>query len=328
MAGLDTAYVGTIHSFADRLLRLRPVAGRAEPVLRDRRRPRRARGRDGRRAPARRAERHARRRARRHAGRGPRRRGDPHDPVRARRPASWPASRETRVLRPARPRQPRRGIHRRSGTCPRPTSPPAPSMSTPFGPRPTSSSRLGAPSHGPVRRSALAPAHRRGASARVRDFADPWLILRELRPQLDRVPRNVTKGDHLRGRRRRVGRSGRRSPRAARRDRRPLRDDLCGPLDRWLATRLVRLFPVVVALYEKVKTRHRQLDQLDLLIKLRDLVAGRSRRARASSSACSTTSSSTSSRTPIRSRPRSSSSSASARPWPSAGTRWCSAQAR
>ena len=54
----------------------------------------------------------------------------------------------------------------------------------------------------------------------------------------------------------------------------PLRDDLCGPLNRWLATRLVRLFPVVVTLYEKVKTRHRQLDQLDLLIKLRDLVKG------------------------------------------------------
>src|SRR5262249_22438523 len=55
---------------------------------------------------------------------------------------------------------------------------------------------------------------------------------------------------------------------------RALRDDLCGPLNRWLATRLVRLFPVVVALYEKAKTRHRKLDQLDLLIKLRDLVAG------------------------------------------------------
>jgi len=52
-----------------------------------------------------------------------------------------------------------------------------------------------------------------------------------------------------------------------------LRDDLRAPLDRWMATRLVRLFPVVVALYERVKSRRRQLDQLDLLVKLRDLLA-------------------------------------------------------
>src|SRR6266545_3068045 len=31
IAGLDTAYVGTIHSFADRLLRLRPVEARLSP---------------------------------------------------------------------------------------------------------------------------------------------------------------------------------------------------------------------------------------------------------------------------------------------------------
>ncbi|MGH7310262.1 MAG: UvrD-helicase domain-containing protein, partial [Candidatus Rokuibacteriota bacterium] len=48
---------------------------------------------------------------------------------------------------------------------------------------------------------------------------------------------------------------------------------LRGPLDRWMATRLARLHPVVVALYEKVKARRQVLDQLDLLIKLRDLLA-------------------------------------------------------
>jgi ATP-dependent exoDNAse (exonuclease V) beta subunit len=53
----------------------------------------------------------------------------------------------------------------------------------------------------------------------------------------------------------------------------PLRDDLRAPLDRWMATRLVRLFPVIVALYERVKARRRQLDQLDLLVKLRELLA-------------------------------------------------------
>jgi ATP-dependent helicase/nuclease subunit A len=39
-----------------------------------------------------------------------------------------------------------------------------------------------------------------------------------------------------------------------------------------MAARLARLFPVVVALYEKVKVRRRQLDQLDLLVKLRNLL--------------------------------------------------------
>jgi ATP-dependent helicase/nuclease subunit A len=53
----------------------------------------------------------------------------------------------------------------------------------------------------------------------------------------------------------------------------PLRDDLLAPLHRWLGTRLARIFPVAVALYEKVKARRRALDQLDLLVKLRDLLA-------------------------------------------------------
>ena len=56
---------------------------------------------------------------------------------------------------------------------------------------------------------------------------------------------------------------------------RPLKDDIRAPLDAWLARRLVRIFPVVVALYEKVKGRRRTLDQLDLLVKLRDLLRDR-----------------------------------------------------
>jgi ATP-dependent helicase/nuclease subunit A len=105
----------------------------------------------------------------------------------------------------------------------------------------------------------------------VRDLAAPWLILRQLLPQLDRAPRDATRRDTFQGdgdawdawnvfTKGNKARPG------------PLRHDLCAPLDRWLATRLVRLFPVAVALYEQVKTRHRQLDHLDLLIKLRDLV--------------------------------------------------------
>ena len=46
---------------------------------------------------------------------------------------------------------------------------------------------------------------------------------------------------------------------------------LHGP-HRWLAARLVRLFPVVAAMYERVKEEHELVDYLDLLIKLRDLL--------------------------------------------------------
>ncbi|HUF91300.1 MAG TPA: UvrD-helicase domain-containing protein [Candidatus Limnocylindria bacterium] len=53
----------------------------------------------------------------------------------------------------------------------------------------------------------------------------------------------------------------------------PLWDELCAPLHRWMATQLVRLFPVVIALYDKVKARRQALDQLDLLARLRDLLA-------------------------------------------------------
>jgi ATP-dependent helicase/nuclease subunit A len=41
---------------------------------------------------------------------------------------------------------------------------------------------------------------------------------------------------------------------------------------RWLATRIVRLLPVAAAMYERVKAEHEVVDYLDLLIKLRDLL--------------------------------------------------------
>lgn len=53
----------------------------------------------------------------------------------------------------------------------------------------------------------------------------------------------------------------------------PLRDDLLVPFQRWFANRLVRSFPVVVALYEQVKAEHQAVDTVDLLLKLRDLLA-------------------------------------------------------
>ncbi|MEO7730172.1 MAG: UvrD-helicase domain-containing protein, partial [Kofleriaceae bacterium] len=53
---------------------------------------------------------------------------------------------------------------------------------------------------------------------------------------------------------------------------RPLRDDLLAPLRRWLAIRLARLRPVVLAVYELVKARRRVVDHVDLLLRLRDLL--------------------------------------------------------
>jgi ATP-dependent exoDNAse (exonuclease V) beta subunit len=50
-----------------------------------------------------------------------------------------------------------------------------------------------------------------------------------------------------------------------------LAEKLKGP-HRWLATRLVRVFRVVRAMYERVKAEHEVVDYLDLLIKLRDLL--------------------------------------------------------
>jgi ATP-dependent helicase/nuclease subunit A len=44
------------------------------------------------------------------------------------------------------------------------------------------------------------------------------------------------------------------------------------PLLRLMARRLVRIRPVVLDLYEQVKERHRAVDQIDLLVKLRDLL--------------------------------------------------------
>ena len=52
----------------------------------------------------------------------------------------------------------------------------------------------------------------------------------------------------------------------------PIADMLLAPLESWMAQRLVRLFPVVVALYDQVKGRHGVVDQIDLLLQLRNLL--------------------------------------------------------
>jgi ATP-dependent helicase/nuclease subunit A len=51
-----------------------------------------------------------------------------------------------------------------------------------------------------------------------------------------------------------------------------LRDDLLAPLRRWMTTRLVRAAPAALALYEREKTRRKAVDQVDLLLRLRDLL--------------------------------------------------------
>ena len=108
---------------------------------------------------------------------------------------------------------------------------------------------------------------------KLRNLDDPVEIFRETRLQLERAPRNsVTKRDTFGGDdvawtlwKTFNGQDKQRQ--------RAIKDQLCAPLDRWMATRLARLFPVVIVLYEKVKARRRQLDQLDLLLKLRNLLA-------------------------------------------------------
>lgn len=53
---------------------------------------------------------------------------------------------------------------------------------------------------------------------------------------------------------------------------RALREDLRAPLGRWLAHRLVRLRPVIGELYENVKAAHQAVDHVDLLLRLRDVL--------------------------------------------------------
>jgi len=94
---------------------------------------------------------------------------------------------------------------------------------------------------------------------------DPAVLLRDVRRAVAALPRNRKKsqgfgGDEV-------------AWKAWKRIDETILPTLRAPLDQWMATRLARLFPVVVALYEKVKGRRQVLDQLDLLIKLRDLLA-------------------------------------------------------
>jgi len=52
----------------------------------------------------------------------------------------------------------------------------------------------------------------------------------------------------------------------------PLRDAMTNPIAAWLARRLVALRPVVLELYARLKAERRAVDQVDLLLELRDLL--------------------------------------------------------
>jgi len=54
-------------------------------------------------------------------------------------------------------------------------------------------------------------------------------------------------------------------------------DVICAPLASWLAHCLLRLRPLALELYDKVKARHRVVDQIDLLLQLRDLLRDNTR---------------------------------------------------
>jgi ATP-dependent exoDNAse (exonuclease V) beta subunit len=107
--------------------------------------------------------------------------------------------------------------------------------------------------------------------SKLRRLDDPVEIFRETRQQFARAPRNVTKRDTFAGNDT-AWQVWKAYTEKDKQNQPSLKDDLCAPLYRWMAARLVRLFPVVVTLYEKVKVRRRQLDQLDLLVKLRNLL--------------------------------------------------------
>lgn len=269
LAGLDTAYVGTIHSFADRLLRLRPVEAQLSPsyeiaendsglvretfeVLLDAVQSGTLNAELAGTALGARAEEVA---------------STVLDALQVGIPAE---SRETGW-------QPLHGLDALvAGFIGERDIPPPDRAAVPFDSAALRSAadeciRLATPLQGTSQGAAwITTTARRLQSLRSSD--DPVQLLQALRQQLERRPRNnVTKRDTFQSDDA-AWKVWKRLTEADRSHLTPLLDELRGPLDRWMATRLARLFPVVIALYEKVKARNRALDQLDLLIKLRDLL--------------------------------------------------------
>ncbi|HUL58292.1 MAG TPA: UvrD-helicase domain-containing protein [Anaeromyxobacteraceae bacterium] len=106
---------------------------------------------------------------------------------------------------------------------------------------------------------------------RVRDEADPVLVLRELlRSEPPKLQKGTDFPDDEAGwdvYRALLGDTRRNALRRG-----PLHRDLVRPFAGWLARRLVAAAPAVVAVYDQVKARRRALDTIDLLLELRDLL--------------------------------------------------------
>ena len=275
LAGLDTAYIGTIHSFADRLLRLRPVEAQLSPsyeIAED----------DGDLV-------HETFEVLLHAVENQTLRDEL---------AGTPAvERADEVIRTVLltleagllPESQESLHHTRFGLdalvegfirlrdMPPPDAPPVPFDAVAF------SAGVDAFLHHARAVTGASPGTRwiRAAAdllASSRDLEDPVVLFGLLRSLLERQPRKVTKRDTFAGDD--VAWKAWQAFGKGEKGGEPLCDAICVPVHRCIATRLVRLFPVVVVLYEKVKSRHRALDQLDLLVKLRDLlVANRAVRA-------------------------------------------------
>ncbi len=110
---------------------------------------------------------------------------------------------------------------------------------------------------------------------RLAGVADPVVLFREVSRILARAPGSAAKkrefaGDEAGWKAWKAWTGdGRRPERVP-----PLEEELPAPLRRWMATRLVRAFPVVEAIDDAVKARRGLVDQVDLLVRLRDLLRG------------------------------------------------------
>jgi ATP-dependent exoDNAse (exonuclease V) beta subunit len=111
---------------------------------------------------------------------------------------------------------------------------------------------------------------------------DPVAILPRLLRMKKGAPKNATLKDDFRGDKEswavwkawKEGVKGKKAKKGeeAEEDQESLEKAVTRPVHRWMARRLVRLSPVVLDLYEQVKERHRAVDQIDLLVKLRNLL--------------------------------------------------------
>ncbi|HET6923006.1 MAG TPA: UvrD-helicase domain-containing protein, partial [Anaeromyxobacteraceae bacterium] len=109
---------------------------------------------------------------------------------------------------------------------------------------------------------------------RVRDGDDPVMILKQI---LRSRPLDLQKGRDFPGddagwalHKALLGDDGKKALRGG-----SLYQDLLDPFARWMVRRLVAARPAVLAMYERVKARHRAVDQIDLLLRLRDLLRDR-----------------------------------------------------